>query len=93
MMPGLVMDLDDVSCCPEEEFCGTCGRPDEQMFVATVDTTVGVYCITLCSACTLPPRLPRASVPQTVMLVLAHCQHLGITADQMEQVLQLERTS
>lgn len=74
-------DLDDTRRCPHAESCESCGSTDE-FGVTTLDTSIGVYCVTLCPGCVTTGTLPRLSVTATAARVAEHCQHLGITLDE-----------
>ncbi|GAB3552444.1 hypothetical protein J2S53_001417 [Actinopolyspora lacussalsi] len=51
--------------------------------MATLDTTVGIICLTLCGRCVAQERLPRLPVTTVMTMATAHCGHLGITLDEM----------
>lgn len=82
--------LDDTSGCPTAAECHDCGGAAE-LGVATLETTVGVFCLTLCDNCAEQGSAARIGVVKAVTLVLGHCEHLGIDADQMEALLEAER--
>jgi hypothetical protein len=79
-------DLDDQSRCPTADTCASCASADG-LAVSTGQTTVGVFCITLCGGCTDAGRLPILHAPTAVIMSLRHCEHLGITADQMRALI------
>lgn len=85
--------LDDTARCPEAATCATCeGTTD--LAVATVETTVGVYCTTLCGRCGEAGNMPRPpSWTAAIGLVMAHCDHLGIDADEMAALLEVDRAN
>ncbi len=90
-----VINLDDVSNCPREEECAICGSGQfpQDLFVATISSAVGVYCTTLCPPCVWraePAFLGAIPVAIAVDRALKHCEHLGITADQMAAVMEQE---
>jgi hypothetical protein len=86
-----VSRLDDTSRCPVADTCASCPS-NEDLAVATAETPVGVYCLTLCASCADAGRLPRPrSAPATVLLVMEHCGHLGITADEAAELLDAEK--
>ncbi len=74
-------DLDDTSRCPHGDACETCGSTTE-FGVTTLDTSIGVYCVTICTRCIDNGKLPRLTIHATALRVLDHCQHLGIDLDQ-----------
>jgi hypothetical protein len=50
--------------------------------MATAQTPVGVYCLTLCDECADEGSLPRiGSWTQACDLVMAHCGHRGVDLD------------
>jgi hypothetical protein len=76
-------DVDDTTGCPTRERCGSCSGTRD-LAVCTVDTAVGVYCLTLCADCIHGQRVPEpASWADAIERVLDHCDHLGVTVDQM----------
>jgi hypothetical protein len=84
--------LDDTTRCPVDDTCATCGSPTN-LAVATAETAVGVFCVTLCGTCGDDGALPRGrSWPGAVHASLEHCGHLGIDADQMADLMEKERT-
>lgn len=84
--------LDDISRCPAADSCESCGS-GEDLDVATVDTPVGVYCLTLCGECAEDGRLPKsAGWSHAINLVWAHCSHLGISPDQAADIRERERS-
>jgi len=85
-----VADLDDISRCPQQDRCESCGNT-EQLEPATLDTSLGVYCATLCIPCGENGKLPRLTLPGTALRVLDHCQHLGIDLDQATELREQER--
>lgn len=81
--PAEILDVDDVSRCPLGEQCANCGTTTDLELV-TAGSMVGVHCLTLCGDCIDDGNFPRTGAPaQLVDLVLVHCTHLGITADEM----------
>ena len=83
-------DLYNTSNCPPAAACATCGGTDG-LHVATAITAVGLLCLTVCPGCagagTLPP-LPSWTV--AIEMVWAHCAHLGISPDDMAELLRQE---
>jgi len=76
------MDLDDTSNCPVGFRCESCGDTGE-IAVPTPSTAVGVLCLSLCPRCSSSTVAPPVSVGTAVRLVMQHCGHLGIDADEM----------
>jgi hypothetical protein len=73
--------------CPRGGRCEACGAT-RQVDVATYQTSVGVFCATVCGRCVdagNPP--PVRSWGQAVERVGAHCFHLGIDIDRMAVLL------
>ena len=81
-------DLDDTTRCPVAAACFDC-RATYGLAVVTVQTVVGVYCITLCPADRVRP-VGGTSAAEAVRRALDHCAHLGITVDQMSAQLEEE---
>jgi hypothetical protein len=80
--PWETVDLDDMSRCPVCETCESC--PDHHdLTVETVETLGGVLCVTLCRPCWQGRSLPDWSAPAAAQRVCQHCQHLGISRDDM----------
>lgn len=90
---AIMKHLDDTRRCPEAVTCATCeGTTD--LAVATVETPVGVYCTTLCGRCGEAGNMPRPpSWVTAINLVNAHCEHLGVTADEMAALLEADRAN
>lgn len=80
------LDLDDTDACERARDCANCGNRDV-LTVRTATTAVGVVCLTLCPSCIEAGDLPRLGAVQAVHMSLAHCQHLGITADDMQAAM------
>lgn len=76
------MDLDDTSNCPVGFRCESCGGTGE-IKVSTASTAVGVLCLSLCPPCSSSTVAPPVPVGTAVRLVIQHCFHLGIDADEM----------
>lgn len=83
------VDLDDVSNCPVARVCEACGKAGRNRRVRTVGSQVGIGCITLCAQCGKdnPPPMP---VVTAVTAVMEHCEHLGITVDEMAALVDAE---
>jgi hypothetical protein len=58
------------------------------MVATTAETAVGVLCLTVCRRCGDSDIAPPVAVGTAVRLVLQHCQHLGISADDMRDTLE-----
>lgn len=84
--------LDDTSRCPVGDECASCGG-DDDLAVATAETRVGVYCLTLCGPCADAGRLPksRLSAVGAVRMVLEHLGHIGMDADAAADLLDAEK--
>jgi hypothetical protein len=84
--------LDDTSNCPLNESCIYCGTIQE-LVVATLESPVGVFCITMCDECGesgVCNRLPGLPVADAVRASLEHCAHLGIDGDEMAALMEAE---
>ena len=85
------MDLNSISHCTLDEECATCGSGVD-LDVAVLDfDQMGVGCVTLCGGCREERLLPRFGVAGAVRAQLRHCEHLGITVDEMAVLLEAER--
>jgi hypothetical protein len=83
--------LDNRSGCPRPGVCAECGSTGD-VGVVTVDTPVGVYCVSVCGRCEDLSRFgPALGWGGTVERVLAHCEHLGIDPDEMARLRAEER--
>jgi hypothetical protein len=56
-----------------------------------LESTVGVFCLTICADCAQRGSVEKIGVVKAVTLVLDHCEHRGIDADQMEALMEVER--
>lgn len=80
------INLDDTRRCPSTSTCETCSTAREGLAVVTVDTSVGVFCMTTCRACNEGQEdgeVGRFPLVTATLRVLEHCEHLGIDVDQM----------
>jgi hypothetical protein len=88
-----VTDLHDGSGCPRSEDCRVCGAGDPDVRLRTIRlmrARPGVLCVSLCDDCwdeVLEAGRFRIGHARTTELVLAHCEHLGITRDRMAELL------
>jgi hypothetical protein len=87
-----VIDLDDTSRCPLGVRCEACGAEAERLAVCTAELgRLGVACLTMCPRCaaggTGAVVAASVSVSTAVRLVLQHCAHLGVDADDMAELL------
>lgn len=80
--------LDDTSRCPQGKRCECCGC-EEDLAIATAESQIGVHCVTVCEACEDRP-LPRLNVNQTADRVLRHCEHTGLTLDDMATLMKAQ---
>lgn len=85
------IDLFDTSNCPRGSRCERCGDSTAEHVVATMETPVGVLCLTLCPVCARAGEGPRLKLPTAARLVGDHCMHLGIDVDQMAEQLRGDR--
>lgn len=84
-----MIDLDDTGSCPTTSACEGCGI-DNHLDLATVETPLGVACITLCASCARGSGF-RWTVTYAAIRVGQHCEHLGIDLDQMAASLEVTR--
>jgi hypothetical protein len=87
-----MVDLDSTTNCPRGARCESCGVEAPDLRVDTVELgRLGVACLTLCPRCSSSDVTPPVSVGTAVRLVMQHCIHLGITADDMATELERDR--
>ena len=96
-MTARTVDLDDTSHCPHGA-CEICGTKTD-VFTGTFDTFLGVYCLRLCPDCSedcarhgsnvMPAQF--AGWKDIFERIYLHCEHLGITADDMADLHQAEK--
>lgn len=85
------VDLDDTSNCPVGRVCEVCGKPGLDPRVWTFGSQVGIGCKTLCGRCGNDGPGPVSMSPvAAVMAAMAHCEHLGITVDEMAVLMDAE---
>ena len=82
MQRSASIDLDETTRCPGGKRCENC-LGAERLAVVTVWCAVGVFCMTLCLACGVLSPPDASGTSEVTRRVRAHCQHLGIDADQM----------
>lgn len=80
-------DVDNTAGCPVAATCAGCGRPDDDLAVATAGTPLGVFCLSLCAVCAAAGTIPVHSAAGALRAVLAHCEHLGTDLDAMAEAL------
>lgn len=83
----MAVDVYATDRCPLGVRCESCGVERDDLAVATAETPLGVLCVTLCPRCAGADVAPPVSVGTAVRLVMQHCAHLGIDADQMAAAL------
>lgn len=88
----MALDLGDTTGCPVGEICEGCGTTIG-LAVVTMDSLVGVYCLTMCGTCVAAARFPVLSWVPMFALVCLHCGHLGIDPDDMPAVRRAEGES
>lgn len=80
-------DVFSTEHCPVGFRCESCGDAVENLVATTAETPLGVLCLTVCQRCGDAHMAPPVAVGTAVKLVMQHCQHLGITADEMRDAL------
>jgi hypothetical protein len=86
------IQLDDTSACPLGVRCEACGVEGDDLSVCTVEFgRLGVACLTMCATCGGSGVVPPVAVATAVRLVAQHCDHLGITVDEMAAALETAR--
>jgi hypothetical protein len=82
------VNLDRTDNCPLGVRCESCGVERDDLAVCTVELDrLGVACLTMCPRCAGSDVAPPVSVGTAVRLTMQHCQHLGITVDDMAAAL------
>jgi hypothetical protein len=82
------IDQDNTDRCPRGVRCEACGREGNDLAVTTAELgPLGIACLTLCPSCRTSNVAPPVAVGTAVRLVVQHCEHLGITADEMAEAL------
>jgi hypothetical protein len=77
-----VTNLNDFTNCPLLADCAGCAS-DRDLILAIVGTPAGVFCMTLCLRCAHSNHMPPVEARAAEALAALHCQHLGITPDEM----------
>lgn len=86
------IDLDHTGNCPLGHRCESCGVERDDLAVETAGLgRLGVACLTLCPPCAGSGITPPVAVSTAVRLVGQHCQHLGITVDDMAAAMEAGR--
>ena len=86
------VDLDDTSRCPLGHRCESCGAERDDLAICTVELgPLGVACLTMCPRCAGSDVAPPVAVGTAVRLVMQHCEHLGIDADQMAAAMEADQ--
>lgn len=82
------VDIDDTSRCPLGHRCESCGAERDDLAVTTaLFGPIGVACVTMCPRCARSLQAPPVAVATAVRLVGQHCEHVGITVDDMAELL------
>jgi hypothetical protein len=88
----MAVNLDDTSRCPLGVRCECCGVERGDLRVCTTELDrIGVACLTMGPRCAGSDVAPPVSVGTAVRLVAQHCEHLGITVDEMAAALEDDR--
>lgn len=89
------INLDDTTHCPLDETCAHCGAARD-LAVAAYDTSIGVFCQTMCGTCIdggeRDMQTPQYGIALRIVIerVISHCKHLGIDLDQMAAAMEEE---
>src|SRR5262245_1348614 len=82
------LNLGDTRRCPVRDRCERCERCRVARRVWTAVTEVGIFCVTLCRECFDDDwRTPPICIVPVVTAVLEHCDHLGISSDEMTKLM------
>lgn len=77
--------------CPLGEQCEVC-EATTLLAVDTVDSPVGVFCVTLCDDCAEAGKLPKIrSWSIAIERSADHCVHVGLTVDQAAAIIEAEK--
>ena len=83
-----MIDLDDTRNCPTMSVCEGCGM-DNELDLGTVETPLGVACVTVCATCAREPADGwRWNINYAALRVRQHCLHLGVDLDQMAEAIE-----
>jgi hypothetical protein len=77
-----VSPLDTTEACPLAETCAVCGSSN-RLHTTTYDGEIGVWCCTVCADCVVGGRRPQLAPGPEKLAIVAHCEHLGISTDEM----------
>lgn len=80
-----LLDPDDTSGCVLDPCCELCAARDG-LAVATLATTLGLLCLTICGECTQGP-IPPLSLGDALDRVVEHCEHLDADLDEVSAAL------
>jgi transcription elongation factor Elf1 len=83
------IDLNDTHGCPSGGTCSICGTEDD-VTTETAGTRLGVFCLRVCGTCADGPLPAFSSAVEAAERVMEHCEHLGISGDDMAAVLEHE---
>jgi hypothetical protein len=82
------VNLDDTSRCPLGIRCESCGTEGDDLRVCTVELgRLGVACVSLCARCAGSGVVPPVTVATAFRLVGQHAGHLGLTVDEMAEIV------
>jgi hypothetical protein len=79
--------LYDTTHCPRVGICESCGT-EIDVSTVVVECEIGPYCLRLCQHCDQVESIPQLGTWIAASdRIIRHCEHLGITVQQMEAIL------
>ena len=79
--------LEDTTRCPVGVRCEVDGTERQDLIVATFATPMGFMCLTTCPDHAMPDMAPPVCWSTAARLVEQHAAHVGLTIDEMNEVL------
>jgi hypothetical protein len=80
-------DVFSTANCPTGHRCEACGDAVEGLVPMTVQTPLGVLCLTVCPRCGDADMAPPVAISTAMRLVAQHCAHIGCDLDEMAAAL------
>lgn len=84
---ALLDRLDDTTRCPVGVRCEVDGSERPDLIVATFATPMGPMCLTVCPDHAMPEMPPPVTWSTAARLVAQHAAHIGLTIDEMNELL------